>query len=199
MGSSKSLMDSSTVFMDLTINSAWKSSEFVGARKRSSRHRSSFLLPALISIRGTTTFQWLQKTTIDYKAFPQRWALLEGGTAPSNLSWIVWTKRSKRYPSRLMIEVWPMVHTVVDMIVNHINHHYINHHHIDHQHIDHYDITHHQGIIYNILNLLKFFMKKNCEVPSITIIMIMKIEGYSMIGKEGSLILTLVGEADFQT
>jgi len=42
-------------------------------------------------------------------------------------------------------------------------------------------------------------MKRNCEVPSITTMMIMKMEGYSMIGKGGSLILTLVGKADFRT
>ena len=45
-------------------------------------------------------------------------------------------------------------------------------------------------------NLLNFSMKRNCEVPSITIMTIMKMEGCSMIDKEGSLILALV-EVDF--
>jgi len=42
-------------------------------------------------------------------------------------------------------------------------------------------------------------MERNCEVPFITTMMIMKMEGCSMIGKRGSLILALVGEADFRT
>ena len=75
-----------------------------------------------------------------------------------------------------------MVCTEVGMVVNHIDHHHIDHH---------------QRIIYNIFNLLKFFMKRNCEVPSITTTMILKMEGCFMIGKGGSLILTLVGEANF--
>ena len=46
-----------------------------------------------------------------------------------------------------------MVRIEVDMIVNHINHH-INHHHI----------IYHQGIIYNIFNLLNFFYEKNSPI-----------------------------------
>ena len=72
----------------------------------------------------------------------------------TGLPWIIWTKRSKECLSRLMIEVWPIVRTEVDMIVNHINHNYINHHHIDH----------HQGILDNILNLMNFSTKRNCKV-----------------------------------
>jgi len=87
-----------------------------------------------------------------------------------------------------------MVHIEADMIIN-----YINHHHIDHHHIDHHHIIHHQDIIYNILNLLNISMKRNCDVPSITAMMIMETEGCSMIGKGGSLIRILVGEANFQT
>jgi len=87
-----------------------------------------------------------------------------------------------------------MVYTE-DMIVNRINHH-INHYHIDHHHI-----IHHRGIIYNILNFLNFSMKRSCEVSSInTIILekIMKMKGCTLEGNRGSLILTLIGEADFR-
>jgi len=82
-----------------------------------------------------------------------------------------------------------MVHTEVDMIVNHINH----------NHIDYYHIIHHQGIIYNFLNLLNFSIKRNYKVSSITTMIIMEMHGCSMIDKGGSLILTLVREADFRT
>ena len=75
-----------------------------------------------------------------------------------------------------------MVRTEANMIISRINHHYI---------------IHQQGIIYNILNLLNFSMKRNYEVPSITTMMIIKMEGCFMIDKGGSLILTLLGEADF--
>ena len=66
-----------------------------------------------------------------------------------------------------MIEIRSMVRIEADMIVNHINHHHIDHHHI----------IHHQGIIYNIINLMNFSTKRNCKVSSITIMMIMKMEG----------------------
>ena len=81
-----------------------------------------------------------------------------------------------------------MVRTEADMIVIHINHHHIIHH----------QIIHHQGIIY-IFNLQNFPIKKNCEVSSITTMMIMKMDRCSMVGKRGSLILALVGEANFRT
>jgi len=65
--------------------------------------------------------------------------------------------------------------------------------------IDHHHIDHHQDILYNILNLVNFSMRRNCDVLIINTMMIMKIEGCSMIGKGGWLILALVGEVDFQT
>ena len=76
------------------------------------------------------------------------------------------------------------------MIINHINHH-INHHFIGHHHL-----IHHQGIIYNILNLLNFSASTNH--PPISI-MIMKKTGLSMRGDKYSLILTLIGEVGFLT
>ena len=91
---------------------------------------------------------------------------------------------------RLMIEVWPMVCTEADIIIKRINHHHINHHYI----------FHHQGIIYNIPNLLNFSMKRSYEVPSIAIMIlekIVKMEGCTMKGNRGSLILTLIGKEDF--
>ena len=103
---------------------------------------------------------------MDCKPFSQGWALLKGG------------------PSELMIEVYPMVRTEADMIVNHINHHHIDYHHIDHHHI-----IHHQGIIYNILNLLNFSTRNH---PFISTMIIKKI-GWSMRGNEDSLILTRIG------
>jgi len=110
---------------------------------------------------------------MDCKAFTQGWALPKGETALSNLPWIVWIKRSKGCPSTLMIEAYSMVRTEADMIVNQNNHHHIDYHHI----------IHHQGTLYNVLNLLNFFMKRNCTVPSITTMRIMKTEGCSIIGK----------------
>ena len=58
---------------------------------------------------------------MDYKAFSQGWALLQGGAS-----------LLKGYLSELMIEVRSMVRTEADMIVNRINHHHIDHHHIIH-------------------------------------------------------------------
>ena len=115
---------------------------------------------------------------MDCKAFSQRWALLDGGATPS-----------KRCLSRLIIKVWLMVRIEADMIVNRINHYRIDHHHI----------IHHQDIIYNIFNLMNFSIKRNYEISSITTIMIMNMEGCSIIGNGGLLILTLIGEADFWT
>jgi len=79
-----------------------------------------------------------------------------------------------------------MLRTEADMIVNHVNHHHIDHHHIDH----------HQDIIYNILNLLNFSTVRNH--PSIST-MIMKKIGWPIEGVGDSPILTLIGEAGFQT
>ena len=86
-----------------------------------------------------------------------------------------------------------MIRTEADMIVNLINHHHINHYHINHHHIDHHHIIHHQGITYNILNFLNFSMKRNH--PSINLMIFKMI----MEGEGGSLILTLIGEADTLT
>jgi len=82
-----------------------------------------------------------------------------------------------------------MIRTKADMTVNHINHC-----HIDHHHIDHYHIIYHQGILYNILNLVNFPTRKNCKVSSINTMtskMIMKMKGCSKEGIGGSLLLTL--------
>ena len=81
-----------------------------------------------------------------------------------------------------------MVRTEEIMIVNQINSH----------HIDHHYIIHDPGILY-ILNLMNFFMKKNCTIPSINPMifkMIMEMKG-SMKGEGDLLILTLIGEANF--
>jgi len=82
-----------------------------------------------------------------------------------------------------------MVRIEVDMIVNLINHHHIDHH-----------IIHHQGILYNTLNVMKFSTKRSCIILSINTMnlkMILKIKGWSMEGEGGSLILSLIGEANF--
>ena len=83
-----------------------------------------------------------------------------------------------------------MVRTEVDLIINHINHH-INHHFIEHHHI-----IHHQSIIYNILNLSNFSMRK---IHSSISTMIMKEIRWPMEGVGDSLILTLIGEAGLLT
>ena len=80
-----------------------------------------------------------------------------------------------------------MVRTEADMVVNQNNQPHINHHRI----------IHHRGILYNIINLLNFFMRRNCDVPTINTMMIMKIKGLSMEGEGDSLILTLIGEVKF--
>jgi len=81
-----------------------------------------------------------------------------------------------------------MVRTEAEMIVNHIKNHHNNYHLIDHNHIIHY-----QGIIYNIFNFFNFSMKR--KHPSIgPMILKMIIEG-----ERGSLILTLIGEANTLT
>jgi len=88
-----------------------------------------------------------------------------------------------------------MVHIEEDMIVNHINYHYMTHHHIDHHHV-----IRHQDNIYNILNLMNLFMKRNCKISSInTIILkiIIKMKGWSIESKGDSLILILIEEANF--
>jgi len=68
--------------------------------------------------------------------------------------------------------------------------------------IMHHHIIHHQGIIYNILNLLNFSMMRNCEISSITTMIskiIIKMKRSSKEGERGSLTLTLIGEVDFWT
>ena len=79
-----------------------------------------------------------------------------------------------------------MIRTEADLIINHINHHFIEHHHI----------IHHQSIIYNILNLSNFSMRKNHSSIST---MNMKEIRWPMEGVGDSLILTLIGEAGFLT
>jgi len=60
------------------------------------------------------------------------------------------------------------------------------HHHPPRYHLQHPKFT-------------EFFCEEELQSQSITTMMIMKMEECFMIGKGGSLILSLVGEADFRT
>ena len=68
----------------------------------------------------------------------------------------------------------------------------------------HWPAPHHPPprYFYNILNLVNFSMKRSCEVPSITtmiLLIIIKMKGCSMEGDGGSLILTLIEGTNFRT
>jgi len=89
----------------------------------------------------------------------------------------------------LSVDDWSLVDGKIEtnMIINRINH---------------YHIIHHQGILYNILNLVNFFTKRNCTIPSITTMylkMFMKMERCSMEDEGGLLILILIRETNFWT